>query len=219
MRLSEYNSRWVLASGNKGKLKEIAWALRGKGVTLLPITELAPGFSPAETESTFVDNARLKAHAAFLATGLPSIADDSGLCVDGLGGEPGVQSARYAGEGKSDEERIAYLLDKMGPLEGDARRAHFECWCAAALPVAEEMFMPWKEEKYGLPRGWSWVVTTGRINGTIISRPRGSGGFGYDPVFVPDLYPDRTLAELEMSEKDRVSHRGLAFAALARNID
>lgn len=210
---------WVVASGNRGKLKEIGWALRHLSVELVPAGELVPGFDPEETGATFEANAAIKALAAFEATGRPSIADDSGLCVVGLNGEPGVFSARYAGEGRSDAERVTFLLERMKELEGEARKAWFQCCCVAIVPAHRIASDPSPvAEPAPLPAGWGWIVANGYIHGRIGFEPRGCHGFGYDPVFLPDLFPGRTLAELSLEEKTRVSHRGLAFTQFASRV-
>jgi XTP/dITP diphosphohydrolase len=154
---------------------------------------------PPEEGETFAENALAKARAARAATGLPAIADDSGITARALGGRPGVRSARYAGEGASDEQNLALLLEEMRGAE-DRRVAYV---CALAY-VADD---------------GSETLVEGRCEGQLAERPRGSGGFGYDPAFVPlDTGPDdeRTMAELAPEEKHAISHRGRAARALAR---
>ncbi|MBM4355197.1 MAG: non-canonical purine NTP pyrophosphatase [Deltaproteobacteria bacterium] len=214
--------RLVVATQNRGKIREISTLLEGLGVEVLPIGRLAPGFDVDETGTTFLENARLKAQAAFAATGLPSLADDSGLCVTGLGLEPGVRSSRYAGEGKSDAERVEFLLSRMAGIGGDGRRAYFSCTLYAILPGelmagSGEPSAPGTE---GLrfesgPAGHAAVTVEGRLPGRIGFQPRGDKGFGYDPVFHPDHDPRRTLAEYGLDEKNLISHRGAAFRAFA----
>jgi XTP/dITP diphosphohydrolase len=187
--------RIVVATRNPHKLRELAEILEG-----IPLEPLPEGVQlPPEDAATFAGNAAIKARAAREATGLPAIGDDSGIEVAALDGRPGVRSARYAGEGASDEENLAQLLREVGPLED--RRAAYVCWIAFAASDAEpELF-------------------EGRCEGTLIDEPRGSGGFGYDPAFVPaDTGPrdERTMAELSPEEKHAISHRGRAARRLAQ---
>jgi XTP/dITP diphosphohydrolase len=180
----------VLATRNPHKVRELAVLLEPHEVAPLPDdVELPP-----ETGETFAENALDKARAAAQATGEPSIADDSGIAAAALGGAPGVRSARFAGEGASDEDNLAKLLHDV-PDDGD-RRVAYVCALAYVEPSgAEELF-----ER--------------RCEGTLAERPRGSGGFGYDPAFVPDDTGDgRTMAELPPDEKDAISHRGRAARA------
>jgi XTP/dITP diphosphohydrolase len=187
--------RIVVATRNPHKLRELTEILEGLALEPLPQgVELPP-----EEATTFAGNAAIKARAAREATGLPAIGDDSGIEVAALDGRPGVRSARYAGEGASDEENLAQLLREAGPLED--RRAAYVCWIAFADSDGEpELF-------------------EGRCEGTLIDEPRGSGGFGYDPAFVPaDTGPrdERTMAELSPEEKHAISHRGRAARRLAQ---
>lgn len=187
--------RIVLASGNPGKAREIGELLAPAGVDIVPQS----GFgleSAAETASTFIENALLKARHAALGSGLPAIADDSGLVVDALGGAPGIHSARYAG-GSGDAANIAKLLAALAGVPADGRGARFVC--VAVLLRHPDDPLP--------------LVCEGRWEGAIATRPSGSGGFGYDPVFVP-AGDSRTAAELAPDEKNRLSHRGRAFAEL-----
>lgn len=202
--------RLVVASGNPGKLREIAAALDGTGVQPVIISDLVSGFDPEETGETFLDNARLKALAAFEATSLPSMADDSGLCVEGLGLEPGVRSARYAGPGKTDAQRNEFLLEKMAGLSPEERRAYFACTVYGVLPS----HLADGEAEEVVP-GFRGVWFEGRVHGAMGFLPRGERGFGYDPIFLPDADPTRTLAEFAMQEKNRISHRGQALAEFA----
>jgi XTP/dITP diphosphohydrolase len=208
----------VVASTNRGKLREISLALSGLDVDLVPVDSLVPGFAPEETGATFLENAAIKAQAAFDATGLPCVADDSGLCVHGLGLEPGVRSSRYAGDHCTDAERIRFLLDRMHGITGDGRRAYFSCTVAAVLPSPCGMNVPGVLAcgHLTLPAHVVGITTEGRLPGTIGLVPRGGNGFGYDPLFHPDADPSRTLAEFGTEEKNRISHRGQAFALLAR---
>jgi XTP/dITP diphosphohydrolase len=152
---------------------------------------------PPETGTTFADNALGKARAAAAATGLPAIADDSGIEAAALNGAPGVWSARYAGDHATDEENLAKLLREVPP-DGDTR---VEYVCAMAF----------------VEPGGAQQVEHGRCSGRLTHEPRGNGGFGYDPAFIPDDYPgeERTMAELDPEEKDAISHRGRAARALA----
>ena len=185
--------RFVLASRNAHKAREFSELLAPHElVPLAPEVQLPP-----ETGETFEENAVVKARAAAQATGLPAVGDDSGIAADALGGAPGVYSARYAGEHATDEENLAKLLSEVPP-DGDTRVAYV---CAMA---------------YVEPGGAEEVVH-GRCEGKLIHEPRGGGGFGYDPAFVPNDYPgdERTMAELDPEEKDAISHRGRAARALA----
>jgi XTP/dITP diphosphohydrolase len=183
-------TRVVLATRNQGKVAELQRILAD--VDLLD-AEQAGVPDVEETGRTFADNALLKARAAVAASGLPAIADDSGLAVDALDGEPGVRSARYAGAHGDDEANLRLVLQRMEGV--DDRAARFVC---AAVLVA--------------PDGREWVVE-GTVEGTLTEAPRGSGGFGYDPIFVP-RGAQRTTAEMAPHEKDAISHRGKAFRAL-----
>jgi XTP/dITP diphosphohydrolase len=152
-----------------------------------------------ETGETLLDNARLKARALVVATGEPAIADDTGLEVDSLGGQPGVYSSRYAGEGASYTDNVDKLIEAMTGL-GGSRGARFRTVAVAAWPDGRE------------------VVVEGVVEGTIASEPCGNGGFGYDPLFVPAEGDGRTFAEMTAAEKHRLSHRGRAFRALAERL-
>jgi XTP/dITP diphosphohydrolase len=181
--------RLVLSTRNEHKLREFSVLLEPHEIVLLPDdVELPP-----ETGETFEENARVKAEAAANATGMAAVADDSGIEAAALGGRPGVRSARYAGDAASDEENLAKLLDEVP--DGD-RRVAYVCALAYAEPGAQTH------------------VFTERCEGELAHEPRGDGGFGYDPAFVP-LEGDngRTMAELSVAEKDAVSHRGRAARA------
>jgi XTP/dITP diphosphohydrolase len=184
-----------LATANRHKAAEIAEVLEGV-VELLPRPpEVA---EVEETGETLEDNARLKAVALVAATGLPAVADDTGLEVDALDGAPGVYSARYAGEDATYADNVAKLLEAMEGKRG--RGARFRTVALVRWPDGEEL------------------VAEGVVNGTIASVPRGTGGFGYDPLFVPDEGDGRTFAELAAESgwaKHRLSHRGRAFGQLA----
>jgi XTP/dITP diphosphohydrolase len=185
--------RFVLATRNAHKVRELAPLLAPHEIVPLPDSvELPP-----EDGSTFAENALGKARAAARQTGMPAIADDSGIEAPALDGAPGIFSARYAGEGATDEENLAKLLREV-PADGDTRVAYV---CALALVATD---------------GGEEVVE-GRCTGRLTHEPRGDGGFGYDPAVVPDDYDDgRTMAELSPDEKDAISHRGRAARALAQ---
>jgi XTP/dITP diphosphohydrolase len=186
----------VLATRNDHKLRELSELMRPHELDPLPEDVTLP----PETGTTFADNALGKARAAAAATGQAAVADDSGIEAAALRGAPGVWSARYAGEGASDEENLAKLLSEVGA--GGDRRVAYVCALAYVEPGGREH------------------VVHGRCEGQLAHEPRGDGGFGYDPAFVPDDYPDdeRTMAELTAEEKDAISHRGRAARALARHL-
>ena len=181
----------VLASDNPNKLREFRELLAGFSVELISKAEAGFTDEVEETGAAFAQNARLKAEAVMRSTGLPAIADDSGLCVDALNGEPGVFSARYTGRHEdSDAARRALVLRK---LEGRSdRSARFVCSLCCVFPNGDE------------------IVTEQTMEGSILCEERGEGGFGYDPIFLPDGY-DRSNAELTPEEKNAVSHRGKAL--------
>ena len=188
----------VLASGNAGKLKELSSLLAPLGIEVLPQS----AFNVSEAEEphpSFVENAIAKARHAARATGLPALADDSGLCVDVLGGAPGVLSARFAGEPKSDARNNALLLER---LAGETnRRARF--YCALVLVRHADDPQP--------------IIACGEWHGEILEAARGHGGFGYDPLFlVPEL--DQTAAEIDHSLKNVLSHRGSAMRQLLERL-
>ena len=186
----------VLASGNPGKLRELAALLAPLSVSLIPQAELGITAVP-ETGATFLANALLKARHAAASARLPALADDSGLEVVALGGRPGVKSARYAGEGASDAENLERLLEELRGVPPAQRRARYQC--VIVLLRASEDPQP--------------LIARGSWEGQIATAPRGSGGFGYDPVFVPEG-SGRTAAELDPAEKNAVSHRGRALREL-----
>lgn len=186
----------VLASGNAGKLAEIARLLEPLGLVIRTQTEF--GITPPEeTGLSFIENAILKARHAARLSGLPALADDSGLEVDFLNGAPGIYSARYAGEDGNDAANNRKLLDALEGVPAGQRSARFRC-VIALLRHAEDP-MP--------------LVATGTWEGRILEAPRGEGGFGYDPLFLPAGL-ERTAAELDKAEKNRLSHRGQALQAL-----
>ena len=193
---SPLTGRWVLATGNRGKLTELRALLAGSGIELVAQDELGVT-SPEETGSTFVENAILKARHASLHTGLPALADDSGLVVEALGGAPGVRSARFAGDNCSDADNIAKLLGALQDVPEVDRTAFFQCVVVALRGAAD----PTPE------------IAQGRWQGLIATEPSGTGGFGYDSVFF-DPRLGATAAQLAPATKNRVSHRGQALAAL-----
>ncbi len=182
--------RLVLATGNPGKAKEFRAAL-GAMLELSLITDYVPGFSVVEDGATFHENARIKSEAACAATGLPAIADDSGLSVYYLGGDPGVYSARFAGAGASDADNNLLLLERMQHARGKTA-AHFTSVICLKVPGQAPRF------------------ATGKMFGNILTERRGDQGFGYDPLF--QVHGDnRTLAEMAVAEKNVISHRGIAL--------
>jgi XTP/dITP diphosphohydrolase len=187
-----------LATRNRGKLAEYRRLLGGAGVALLDLDEAGVGEEVEEDGATFLANASRKAREYARLARLPVLADDSGLVVDALGGDPGVRSARFGGPGLDDAGRIRHLLARLGGVAD--RRARFVCVIALARPG-----------------GPAARVYLGQCDGRIGREPRGPGGFGYDPVFV--LPDGRTMAELPDGEKDQISHRGLAVAELLAQLD
>lgn len=186
----------MIATKNKGKFREIEACLKGLGFKLLSLYDLSEELHLVEDEETFRANALKKAREVARRTGKLTVADDSGLEVEVLGGLPGVRSARFAGEGASDEENNQKLLEMLRGVPLERRRAVFRCVMAMVDPES----------------GFEKVVE-GSCHGIILERPRGSGGFGYDPLFfVPEK--GKTMAELPLQEKNRISHRGQALRAL-----
>ena len=190
--------RFVLATANAGKAREIAAVLRGAGVDDLELVPRPDGVPDVEeTGTTLEDNARLKAVALCEATGLPAIADDTGLLVDALGGAPGVRSARFAGDDATDARNVAKLLELLRDVDPDHRTARIATVALARFPDGRE------------------VAAFGDVEGTIAPEPKGESGFGYDPVFVPEEGDGRTFAQLSAEHKNSLSHRGRAFRTLA----
>jgi XTP/dITP diphosphohydrolase len=188
----------VIASSNSGKLREIDQLLKPLGIEVLPQSV----FNVSESEepySTFIENALVKAHHASRCTGLPALADDSGICVNALNGKPGILSARYAGEPRSDERNNQKLVDVL-TNQAD-RKAHYYC----VIVLVRH------------PDDPQTLIADGSWHGEIVLQPRGAGGFGYDPYFfLPDL--GKTAAELPAEQKNRISHRGKALARLVERI-
>ena len=194
--------RLLLASANQGKLRELRTILDGLGLELVGLDEAGLGEPPEveETGETFLENALLKGQAYAAWSGLAAVADDSGLEVDALGGAPGVRSARYAGQGATDQANLDKLLAALDGVPPERRTARFRCAAVLVDPKAGE----WHAEA-------AW-------EGQLLEAPQGSGGFGYDPVFLPDGW-DRTSAEVDQATKDAASHRGRAFRALRPAIE
>jgi XTP/dITP diphosphohydrolase len=199
-------TRVLLATRNAAKLAELRRILAAPGsadpaaaatpdVDVVGLGDVPEFPETPETGATFEANALLKAHAAAQATGLPSVADDSGLTVDALGGMPGVLSARWAGRHGDDDANLRLVLDQLADVPADRRGAAFVCAAALVSPSGEE------------------TVVRGEWRGALVGAPRGGNGFGYDPIFVPEG-EQRTSAELEPAEKDAISHRGRALRAL-----
>lgn len=190
----------VLASSNHGKLQELRELLAGNGIELLAQSDL--GVEDAdETGSTFVENALIKARHATQVTGLPALADDSGICVDALKGAPGLYSARYAGEHGNASRNIDKLLDVLQDTPDDRRTAHF--YCVLVLLRHPEDPQP--------------LIVEGQWNGRILHERRGNGGHGYDPVFFDPLH-GQSAAEMGPGLKNRLSHRGQALALLRERL-
>jgi XTP/dITP diphosphohydrolase len=188
--------RAVLATRNAHKVEEVRRILATYDVELVSMTEFPDVPDVAETGATFADNALLKAQAVAEATGLTALADDSGLAVAALNGMPGVLSARWSGRHGDDVTNLRLVLDQLADVPDARRGAAFVCAAAAATPAGEEL------------------VVEGRVEGVLLREPRGSNGFGYDPIFVP-VGETRTTAEMSPEEKDAISHRGKAFRLLA----
>jgi XTP/dITP diphosphohydrolase len=192
-------TRLLVASRNRKKLAELRRVLDAaalSGLTLVSLDDV-PAFDEApETGATFEDNALAKARDGFAATGLPTVADDSGLEVAALNGMPGVLSARWSGRHGADEANLRLLLAQLTDVPDERRGAQFVCAAALVLPGGREH------------------VSEGVMRGRLIREPRGQNGFGYDPIFIPES-ADITTAEMESADKDRISHRGKALRGLA----
>lgn len=190
--------KFILATHNPGKLREMADILSHLGVEVVSPADMGITVEVEETGATFAENAMLKAKAICAASGLPAIADDSGLCVDALNGGPGVYSARYGGEGLDDKGRYTLLLNSMRGQT--TRAAHFACAIACAFPDGETL------------------TAEGRCDGAIAFAPLGEGGFGYDPVF---LVPEKgkTFGQLTAEEKSEISHRGRALRDFSAKLE
>jgi XTP/dITP diphosphohydrolase len=214
----------VLASRNAAKVRELARILGAPDpasgqvspaaaqadagpVRLVGLDEFPGAPDIPETGATFEENALLKARSIAEYTGLPAVADDSGLCVDALNGMPGVLSARWAGRHGDDRANLELVLAQVSDVPAPRRGARFVC--AAALVTPPNSTITPREPH--IPPEW---VVIGQVEGRLIRVPRGSGGFGYDPIFLPDGF-DQTTAEMTAEAKDAISHRGRAFRALA----
>jgi XTP/dITP diphosphohydrolase len=189
--------RVVMASRNRHKIQEIRELITDLGLDLVSIDDVAPDHPLLEEEDTFEGNALSKARQAAIGTGLPALADDSGLEVDALGGAPGVLSARYAGEPSEDGANNALLLSALSGVPPERRTARYRCVAAFLDPASGRT-----------------LTAAGSCEGQVLEAPRGQGGFGYDPLFlIPSL--GKTMAEIDMAEKNRLSHRAAAFRSLA----
>lgn len=186
----------LVATGNKNKLLEFSRILSPLGIEIVSPGDVGVSADVEETGSTFTENARIKAQALYESTGLPTVADDSGLCVDALGGRPGVYSARYL-DGAPQSEKNKALLKELENVPGVNRSACFVCSICCVIDNN------------------TTITTDGRCQGNIAWEPGGSGGFGYDPIF---LVGDKTFAELSDSAKDKISHRGMALREFAEKL-
>ncbi|MDS1272118.1 RdgB/HAM1 family non-canonical purine NTP pyrophosphatase [Lipingzhangella sp. LS1_29] len=201
----------VLATRNTKKVPELRAVLaeQGRTVEIRTLAEYPDAPEVVETEPTFAGNARLKARAVAVHTGLPAVADDSGLCVDELNGMPGVLSARWSGQlgaatGDIDDANLRLVLDQMADVPGERRGARFVAVIAVAIP----------QEGSADP---AEHVVDGTLEGQLLTEPRGANGFGYDPIFVP-AGENRTTAELSATEKNAISHRGIALRRLSKRL-
>ncbi len=186
--------KFIIATNNSKKLKELERILKPLGIDAVSAKEAGVSLDEVEeTGATFAENAFIKANAAFIATGMPAIADDSGLSVDALDGRPGVYSARYCGENATDEDKYNKILEEMKDVPNEKRTAHFTSAVCCILSADEK------------------IEVEGICNGTISQTPNGNGGFGYDPIFD---YNGKSFAELSADEKDKISHRGVALKKL-----
>jgi len=193
----------VVATNNAHKVAEIQAALAIAGMRFIPVSEVRGDWkSPIEDADTFEGNASIKARAVHAATGLPALADDSGLEVDALGGAPGVTSSSYGGIEGDDALNNSRLLDELRDIDDKHRTARF---------VSTLVLVGLDEFVEGMP---AVVTVTGCVEGTIGRSPRGAHGFGYDPLFLPSATPGKTMAELTLSEKNEISHRGQALERL-----
>ena len=186
----------MLASGNAGKVREFAALLAARDIEVVPQTDFGI-VTPEETGATFLDNALLKARHAAAASGLPALADDSGIEVDALAGRPGVWSARYAGAQASDADNLNLLLRELAAVPDERRTARYRCvlvWVREAADPAP-------------------LIASGVWEGRVLRAPRGAGGFGYDPVFQPEGFAV-SAAELPAAQKNTLSHRAQALRAL-----
>ena len=189
----------VVATHNQGKIREFKAVFHNLGIEVVGVGELVHVPEPEETGTTFLENARIKAQYYMKATNLPCMADDSGLAVDALGGAPGVYSARYAGPDCDDEANNIKLVHELQAVPFENRTAHYVCELVLAYPDDREL------------------IARGTCSGLIQDTPEGDGGFGYDPYFyVPEL--KKTMAQISMEEKNKISHRGRALEALVAQL-
>ncbi len=195
-----FPSELALATRNEGKIREILQICRDWPVKWRTALELPESPQVEETGRTYFENALLKARAMADATGLPAVADDSGIEVDALGGEPGPRSARFAGLHATDAQNLRLLIEQISDVPDSLRTARYRCVAACAWPDGREV---WAE---------------GLCDGRLILEPRGSEGFGYDPIFVPRSEQHRTMAELPPEEKNAISHRGRALRSLGEGL-
>ena len=197
-----FPDRLAIASRNEHKLRELARICADWPVTWLTVETHDPAAFPdvEETGDTYFANAMLKAHATAKALGVPSIADDSGLEVDALGGKPGPRSARYAGADATDEQNLEALMGALRGIPSGGRTARYRCVAAIAWPDGPELH------------------TEGTCEGSLVTKRHGERGFGYDPIFVPEGW-EETMAQLTDEQKDRISHRGRAFRAIREVVE
>ncbi len=192
-------TKLVVATHNKGKIREFKAAFESLGLDVVGVGELVTVPEPVEDGASFLENARIKAKYYMEATGLPCLADDSGLAVDALGGAPGVHSARYAGDDCDDEANNKKLIENLKNIPFEQRTAHYVCELVLVYPDGREF------------------SARGTCSGCIQDEPVGDGGFGYDPYFyLPDI--KQTMAQISLEEKNKRSHRGLALKALLEQL-
>lgn len=190
--------KFIIATNNNKKLKELERILKPLGIDAVSAKDAGIVLDDVdETGTTFSENAYLKANSAFVKTGMPAVADDSGLCVDALDGRPGVFSARYGGENATDSEKNDKILSEMKAVPADKRNAHFACAICCILPDGSK------------------IEVEGICNGSIGYEPIGDGGFGYDPIF---MCGEKSYAQLSPEEKDAISHRGQALIKLQNEL-
>ena len=190
--------KFIIATNNNKKLKELERILKPLGIDAVSAKDAGIVLDDVdETGTTFSENAYLKANSAFVKTGMPAVADDSGLCVDALDGRPGVFSARYGGENATDSEKNDRILSEMKDVPADKRNAHFACAICCILPDGSK------------------IEVEGICNGSIGYEPIGDGGFGYDPIF---MCGEKSYAQLSPEEKDAISHRGQALIKLQNEL-
>ena len=190
--------KFIIATNNAKKLKELERILKPLGIDAVTAKEAGITLDDVDaTGETFAENAYLKAKSAFDKTGMPAVADDSGLCVDALDGKPGIYSARYGGENATDEDKNKKIISEMKDVPVEKRNAHFTCAICCILPDGSK------------------IEVEGICNGTIGYEPVGDGGFGYDPIF---MCGENSYAQLTAEEKDAISHRGRALRAMAEKL-